>query len=67
MNIKVKTTGAKEATTSIVLDIASAEVFKVFLSMAMDTNLADDVAPVAGVDSSEVTELIYGIIEGMEE
>ena len=67
MEIKVKSVKAKEASVSISVDVKSAEVLNEFLSTAMeDIALIERTAEAFGIDVSEVSELICGIISGLD-
>lgn len=67
MEVKVKTVKAKEASVSISVDAKSAEVFNEYLSKAVsDTSIALYTAEAFGIDEAEVSELICGIISGLD-
>lgn len=68
MEVKVKSVKAKEASVSISMDTNSSQVFNEFLSKAMeDIAIVEYTAEAFGIDVSEVTELICGIIAGLDE
>lgn len=67
MEIKVKSVKAKGASVSISVDAKSAEVLNEFLSMAFDRkDIIITTAEAFGIDESEVSELICGIIAGLD-
>ena len=73
MNINVKTQKAKEAMISIVLDVKSAEVLRLFLDSAIGTEYmaSSVVSALYGVDDNisecDVAEIVNGIINGLSE
>lgn len=67
MEVKVKSVKAKEASVSISMDTKSAEVLQEFLNCAIQSSDAVVVAAEAfGIEASEVSELICGIIAGLD-
>lgn len=68
MEIKVKSVKAKEASVSISMDTNSSQVLNEFLSHAMQDNTVSLLTAEAfGIEESEVTALICGIIAGIDE